>query len=292
VFAVRLGWLPSIGRQTCSSTRRIPRTSTSLTGSSRSLGLGLGRDQAPHPAGPGARVDSRSRSSRASTRAAALDVQNEDYVRTARAKGLPPHTVDSRHIFRNAMLPSPRSSASRPAAALWCRAEPRQCSHCPGSGRGSRTRSSTATTPSSRADLFTALVFVLVNLIVDISYGIINPRIRLSLPSRTRIQSGASRRGWVEAWRRLRSNPGANHRLRLRRTLRLRRNLAPLIAARLAAGSASRAHREGVLPWSVTHQCRHRTTSGGDEFSRGSTARDPRSSSVSSRSRSRSAPGW
>ena len=39
------------------------------------------------------------------TRAAVLDVQNEDYVRTARAKGLPPFTVDRRHILRNALLP-------------------------------------------------------------------------------------------------------------------------------------------------------------------------------------------
>ena len=34
-----------------------------------------------------------------------LDVQNEDYVRTARAKGLPPRTVDRRHVLRNALLP-------------------------------------------------------------------------------------------------------------------------------------------------------------------------------------------
>ena len=39
------------------------------------------------------------------TRAAVLDVQNEDYVRTAHAKGLDPRTVDQRHIFRNALLP-------------------------------------------------------------------------------------------------------------------------------------------------------------------------------------------
>src|SRR5207247_7243551 len=39
------------------------------------------------------------------TRAAVLDVQNEDYVRTARAKGLAPLTVDGRHVLRNAMLP-------------------------------------------------------------------------------------------------------------------------------------------------------------------------------------------
>ena len=34
-----------------------------------------------------------------------LDVQNEDYVRTARAKGVTPRIVDRRHILRNAMLP-------------------------------------------------------------------------------------------------------------------------------------------------------------------------------------------
>src|SRR6185295_16857593 len=39
------------------------------------------------------------------TRASTLDVQNEDYVRTARAKGLPPTTVDGRHVMRNALLP-------------------------------------------------------------------------------------------------------------------------------------------------------------------------------------------
>src|SRR5262249_58348119 len=38
-------------------------------------------------------------------RASVLDVQDEDYVRTARAKGLPPRIVDSRHVLRNAMLP-------------------------------------------------------------------------------------------------------------------------------------------------------------------------------------------
>src|SRR5205085_10198221 len=39
------------------------------------------------------------------TRAAVLDVQNEDYVRTARAKGLPPQTVARRHVLRHARLP-------------------------------------------------------------------------------------------------------------------------------------------------------------------------------------------
>ena len=53
------------------------------------------------------------------TRAATLDVQNEDYVRTARAKGLSPRTVDRRHVLRNALLPGlRRSSASRPGCCF------------------------------------------------------------------------------------------------------------------------------------------------------------------------------
>ena len=39
------------------------------------------------------------------TRASAVDVLNEDYVRTANAKGLPSRVVDNRHVLRNAMLP-------------------------------------------------------------------------------------------------------------------------------------------------------------------------------------------
>ena len=52
------------------------------------------------------------------TRAAVLDVQNEDYVRTARAKGLPPHQVDSRHVLRNALLPIDDHRPPGRAAAL------------------------------------------------------------------------------------------------------------------------------------------------------------------------------
>ena len=55
------------------------------------------------------------------TRSAVLEVLNEDYVRTARAKGLPTERIDRRHVLRNAMLPISRSSASRPGC---CSAAP------------------------------------------------------------------------------------------------------------------------------------------------------------------------
>ena len=52
------------------------------------------------------------------TRASALDVQNEDYVRTARAKGMSPGIVDRRHVLRNALLPvvDDHRPPGRPAA--------------------------------------------------------------------------------------------------------------------------------------------------------------------------------
>ena len=52
------------------------------------------------------------------TRASVLDVNNEDYVRTARAKGLKEKRVDSRHIMRNAWLPVVTVIGSR-SAACW-----------------------------------------------------------------------------------------------------------------------------------------------------------------------------
>ena len=87
------------------------------------------------------------------TRASVLDVQNEDYVRTARAKGLSPRIVDRRHVLRNALLPvvDDHRPADR-ACSSPAPCSPRPSSRWPGHGHaGSSTRSRTATTPCCRA---------------------------------------------------------------------------------------------------------------------------------------------
>jgi peptide/nickel transport system permease protein len=115
------------------------------------------------------------------TRAATLDVQNEDYVRTARAKGLPPRTVDTRHIFRNAMLPIATIVGLQTGLLLSGAVLTETVFAWPGMGTWLVEAIDNRNYPVLQGGiLFISLVFVLVNLVVDLSYALINPRIRVS----------------------------------------------------------------------------------------------------------------
>jgi peptide/nickel transport system permease protein len=115
------------------------------------------------------------------TRAATLDVQNEDYVRTARAKGLPPRTVDLRHIFRNAMLPIATIVGLQTGLLLSGAVLTETVFAWPGMGTWLVEAIDNRNYPVLQGGiLFISLVFVLVNLLVDLSYALINPRIRVS----------------------------------------------------------------------------------------------------------------
>ena len=113
------------------------------------------------------------------TRAAVLDVQNEDYVRTARAKGLPPQTVDRRHVLRNALLPVSTIIGLQTGLLLSGAILTETVFAFPGMGSWLRDAIFATDYPVLQGGiLFLAIVFVLVNLLVDISYAVINPRIR------------------------------------------------------------------------------------------------------------------
>jgi peptide/nickel transport system permease protein len=115
------------------------------------------------------------------TRAAVLDVQNEDYVRTARAKGLAPLEVDSRHVLRNALLPISTIIGLQTGLLLSGAVLTETVFAWPGMGSWLRDAIFNRDYPVLQGGiLFLAIVFVLVNLIVDLSYAIINPRIRYS----------------------------------------------------------------------------------------------------------------
>ena len=104
-FAVRWQLFRASAARTSSPTRSIRRTSTSSTRSSRATGT-RSWDAIKHLILPAIALGSIPLAIITRiTRASVLDVQNEDYVRTARAKGLPPRTVDRRHVLRNALLP-------------------------------------------------------------------------------------------------------------------------------------------------------------------------------------------
>jgi len=115
------------------------------------------------------------------TRAATLDVQNEDYVRTARAKGMPPRVVDARHIFRNAMLPIATIVGLQTGLLLSGAVLTETVFAWPGIGTWLVQAIEDRNYPVLQGGiLFVSLVFVLVNLLVDLSYALINPRIRVS----------------------------------------------------------------------------------------------------------------
>jgi len=114
------------------------------------------------------------------TRAAVLDVQNEDYIRTARAKGLPPRIVDLRHVLRNALLPVSTIVGLQVGLLLSGAILTETVFAYPGIGSWLRQAISDRNYPVIQGGiLFVAVVVVFVNLLVDISYGLINPRIRL-----------------------------------------------------------------------------------------------------------------
>jgi peptide/nickel transport system permease protein len=115
------------------------------------------------------------------TRAAVLDVANEDYVRTARAKGLTEHRVDSRHIMRNAWLPVTTVVGLQVGGLLAGAVITETVFAWSGVGKwvvdaiGDRDYFIIQS-----SILIFALIFLMVNLLVDIGYAFLNPRIRYS----------------------------------------------------------------------------------------------------------------
>jgi len=113
------------------------------------------------------------------TRASVLDVNNEDYVRTARAKGLGEKRVNSRHIMRNAWLPVVTVLGLQVGGLLAGAVITETVFGWGGVGRyvvdgiGNRDYLIVQSTI-----LIFALVFLVVNLLVDILYAVLNPRIR------------------------------------------------------------------------------------------------------------------
>src|ERR671936_2279738 len=153
IFAVRLALLPSVGRISVLIDMKHPTNFYVLDAIIERNWHALG-DVLKHLILPGIALGSIPLAVVARiTRAAVLDVQNEDYVRTARSKGL---------LLSGAVL-------TETVFAY------------PGMGSWLRDAFFNRDYPVLQGGiLFLAFVFVVVNLIVDISYAIINPRIRYS----------------------------------------------------------------------------------------------------------------
>jgi peptide/nickel transport system permease protein len=181
VFAVKLGWLPTVGRNSALITTGHPTgfyvLDAVLTGDLEALS-----DSLKHLVLPAVALGSIPLAVIARiTRAAVLDVQNEDYVRTARAKGVGPFRVDTRHVLRNALLPITTIIGLQTGLLLSGAVLTETVFAWPGMGTWLVGAIEGRDYPVLQGGiLFVAIVFVLVNLVVDISYAVINPRIRVS----------------------------------------------------------------------------------------------------------------
>jgi peptide/nickel transport system permease protein len=181
VFAVELGWLPTVGRLSVLIDVPHPTNFYILDALLDANWAALG-DALKHLILPAVALGSIPLAIIARiTRAAVLDVQNEDYVRTARAKGLPPGVIDRRHVMRNAMLPVSTIVGLQVGLLLSGAVLTEKVFAWPGIGSWLVDAIRDRNYPVLQGGiLFVALVFVLVNLVVDVSYAVLNPRLRLS----------------------------------------------------------------------------------------------------------------
>jgi len=114
------------------------------------------------------------------TRASVLDVLNEDYVRTAEAKGLLGKTVRNRHILRNALLPVSTTIGLQTGLLLAGAVLTEKVFVWNGLGSLLAEGIERRDYPRLQAlILMIAFVYVIVNLLVDISYAVIDPRVRV-----------------------------------------------------------------------------------------------------------------
>ncbi|MCW2306822.1 ABC transporter permease subunit [Rhodobium gokarnense] len=113
------------------------------------------------------------------TRSAMLEVLGEDYVRTARAKGLAPRRVIGLHALRNAMIPVITTIGLQVGVLLAGAILTETIFSWPGVGKWMIDSVSRRDYPAVQGGLLLiASLVMLVNLSVDILYGLINPRIR------------------------------------------------------------------------------------------------------------------
>jgi peptide/nickel transport system permease protein len=161
IFAAWLGWLPSSGYPSIfdegglANLRYLLLPSLTLAAPNAALILRL-------------------------TRASMLDVSREDYVRTARAKGIRPWRVVTRHIFRNALLAVVSAFGFTFAALLSEAVVTETVFALPGIGRLVVQSILNRDYPVIQGIvLVVVVIYLIINLLVDISYRLLDPRVDL-----------------------------------------------------------------------------------------------------------------
>jgi peptide/nickel transport system permease protein len=152
LFSVQLGMLPVAGSQTWQHAV-MPALTLGIGGSASLMRL---------------------------TRSETLETLNQDYIRTARAKGLHSRTLLIRHALRNTMIPISTVLGMRFAGMLGGAVIVETIFSWPGIGKLVVDAIFDRDYPMIQGFvIFMGTAFLLINLIVDIGYGLIDPRIRL-----------------------------------------------------------------------------------------------------------------
>ncbi len=152
VFSIALGWLPASGRGGLAS----------LVMPATVLGL--------HSAAYQTRLLS----------SAMLDVLSQDYVRTARSKGLREFFVVNRHALKNALIPVLTATGLQFATLVGGAVITEAVFAWPGVGSLAVQAINNRDIPLVMAATFVfAVIILVVNLMVDLSYGFVDPRVRL-----------------------------------------------------------------------------------------------------------------
>lgn len=152
LFSVNLGWLPTNGFESWKS----------LVLPALTLGAGV------------AAVIARF------TRSSLMEVLREDYVRTARAKGLHNYFVVMKHALRNALIPVITMTGLQFGFLLGGSVVVETVFGWPGLGRLLIDSVAFRDYPTIQAEmLLFALEFILINLMVDLLYAVLNPQIRM-----------------------------------------------------------------------------------------------------------------
>ncbi|MGE3760583.1 MAG: ABC transporter permease [Pseudobdellovibrionaceae bacterium] len=115
------------------------------------------------------------------TRAAMIEVLNEDYIRTAKSKGLSKSIIFFRHALGNAMIPVLTTVGLQTAAVMTGTVITETIFDWPGLGSLLYTAIQRRDYPLVQGTvLVVAALYVLINFLTDLSYGLVDPRIRQS----------------------------------------------------------------------------------------------------------------
>ena len=180
VFAVKLGWLPPSGRQDVRMDATHITNFFVLDGIlTREYDASL--DAIKHLILPAIALGTIPLAIIVRiTRASVLEVVNEDYVRTAEAKGLTTAVIRRRHLLRNAMLPVVTTIGLQLGLLLSGAILTETVFAFPGIGQeiySSILNKDYAVLQG--AILVIAILYVVINLIVDLLYGVLDPRVRV-----------------------------------------------------------------------------------------------------------------